>query len=164
MTRRNIIGVMGAGDDARAEDIETASALGEAIARAGWVLLSGGRNSGVMDAVNHGAKRVGGLTIGVIPGSDRRSMSDAVDVGIVTGMGSGRNYINVLSSDVVIACGFGGAGTASEIALALKAKRPVILLNCQPEGQAFFRQVGGELVHAATTVEETIATIRRLLA
>jgi uncharacterized protein (TIGR00725 family) len=90
-------------------------------------------------------------------------MSDAVDVGIVTGMGSARNYINVLSSDVVIACGFGGAGTASEIALALKSKRPVILLNSQPEGQAFFRQIGGGLVHVTTNVEDTIAAIRKLL-
>jgi uncharacterized protein (TIGR00725 family) len=163
MTRQNVIGVMGAGDNARPEDIETASALGEAIAQAGWVLLSGGRNSGIMDAVNRGAKSAGGLTIGVIPGGDRKSMSDAVDVGIVTGMGSARNYINVLSSDVVIACGFGGAGTASEIALALKSKRPVILLNSQPEGQAFFRQIGGGLVHVTTNVEDTIAAIRKLL-
>jgi len=163
MVCRAIIGVMGAGDNARPEDVETAGALGEAIARAGWVLLSGGRNNGIMDAVNRGAKRAGGLTIGVIPGSDRKSMSDAVDVGIVTGMGSARNYINALSSDVVIACGFGGAGTASEIALALKAKRPVVLLNCQPEGEAYFRKIGSGLVHVVATVEETVATIGRLL-
>jgi len=163
MARRAIVGVMGAGDNARAEDVEMAGALGEAIARAGWVLLSGGRNNGIMDAVNRGAKRADGLTIGVIPGSDRKAMSEAVDVGIVTGMGSARNYINVLSSDVVIACGFGGAGTASEIALALKAKRPVVLLNCQPEGQVYFRAIGDGLVHVAATVEEAIAAIRRLL-
>ena len=47
-------------------------------------------------------------------------MSDAVDIPIATGLGQGRNLINVLSSHVIIACG-NGTGTASEIAFALKA-------------------------------------------
>src|SRR6185312_10507348 len=103
-SRRCVIGVMGAGDGARAADVELAHELGAAIAREGWVLLSGGRNSGIMDAVNRGAKGAGGV-------------SDAVEVAIVTGLGSARNYVNVLSSDGVVSCGRGGAGTASEIAL-----------------------------------------------
>jgi hypothetical protein len=154
---------MGAGDNARDEDVEAAFALGAAIAQEGWVLLSGGRNSGVMDAVNRGAKQTGGLTIGVMPGSDKSSMSDAVDVGIVTGMGSARNNINVLSSDVVIACGAGGAGTASEIALALKSRRPVILLNDRAESLSFFETIGGDLVHASNSVASTVSLIRSLL-
>ena len=164
MTRRFIIGVMGAGDNARDDDVATAFALGAAIAQEGWVLLSGGRNRGVMDAVNRGAKQAGGLTIGVIPGTDKSSMSDAVDVGIVTGMGSARNNINVLSSDVVIACGAGGAGTASEIALALKSKRPVILVNDRAESLAFFEKIGGDLVQASDSVAGTVQMIRSLLA
>jgi len=40
------------------------------------------------------------------------------------------------SSDVVIACGM-GAGTASEIALALKGNKKVILLNDE-ESKCFF--------------------------
>src|SRR6185503_1104713 len=120
MKRAAVVGVMGAGDGARAEDLKTAFQLGKAVAENGWVLLSGGRNAGVMDAVNKGAKSAGGLTVGIVPEANKNSLSDAVDVGIVSGMGSARNYINVLSSDVVIACGHGGAGTASEIALALK--------------------------------------------
>ena len=51
-----------------------------------------------------------------------------VDIPICTGMGSARNNINVLSSDVVIACGT-GAGTTSEVMLALKSDKPVLLLN-----------------------------------
>ncbi|CCQ67309.1 Conserved hypothetical protein 725 [Crocosphaera watsonii WH 0402] len=43
-------------------------------------------------------------------------------------MGNARNNINVLSSNVIIACGM-GLGTVSEIALALKNKKPVILLS-----------------------------------
>ena len=34
----------------------TAFALGQAIAKEGWVLLSGGLEAGVMEAVNEGAK------------------------------------------------------------------------------------------------------------
>ncbi|MDI3469942.1 MAG: uncharacterized protein OJF62_002005 [Pseudolabrys sp.] len=161
--RRVVIGVMGAGDNARPGDVAMALELGEAIARENWVLLSGGRNAGIMDAVNRGAKKSGGLTIGVVPGHDKRALSDAVDVGIVTGMGSARNYINVLSSDVVVACGQGGAGTASEIALALKSSRPVILLNDRPESQRYFAAIGGSLVHATDSVAATISTIRSLL-
>jgi uncharacterized protein (TIGR00725 family) len=161
--RRAVIGVMGAGDKARPEDVATARELGEAIAREGWVLLSGGRNAGVMDAVNRGAKTAGGVTVGVIPGHDKSALSDAVDIGIVTGMGSARNYINVLSSDVVVACGHGGAGTASEIALALKASRPVILLNDRPESERYFAAIGGRLIHTANSVTAAVALMRSLL-
>ena len=164
MKRAAVVGVMGAGDGARAEDLKTAFQLGKAVAENGWVLLSGGRNAGVMEAVNKGAKSAGGLTVGIVPEANKNSLSDAVDVGIVSGMGSARNYINVLSSDVVIACGHGGAGTASEIALALKSKKPVVLLNNRDESVAFFRSVGGDLIHCAGSVVDAIALVRTLLA
>jgi uncharacterized protein (TIGR00725 family) len=48
-----------------------------------------------------------GLTIGILPGKDKEQLADCVDVGIVTGMDNARNNINILSSDVVIACGVG---------------------------------------------------------
>src|SRR5262245_3030037 len=96
-----------------------------------------------MEAVNRGAKDAdrNALTIGVLPDSDKKRLSDCVDVGIVTGMGSARNNINILSSDVVIACGHGGSGTASEIALALKSEKQVILLNERPESGRFFATI-----------------------
>jgi len=102
---------MGPGDKATTSDINRAYHLGQLIADNGWVLLTGGRNVGVMDAASRGAKMVGGLTIGILPSNDTRAMSDAVDIAIVTDMGNARNSINVLSSDVVIACGM-GIGTA----------------------------------------------------
>ncbi|MGE0231333.1 hypothetical protein [Pseudolabrys sp.] len=163
MARSAVIGVMGAGEGARPQDVKTAFELGRSVAREGWVLLSGGRNAGVMDAVSKGAKAEGGLTIGIVPEANKNTLSDAVDVGIVTGMGSARNNINVLSSDVVVACGFGGSGTASEIALALKSGKSVILLNNRAESREFFATLGGSLVHAAETVEDAVAAIRRLL-
>ena len=80
----------------------------------------------------------------------------------MTDLGNARNNINVLSSDVVVACGAKGAGTVSEIALAIKAKKPVILLGASDEGKAFFRQLGGELLHVAETPEAVITLIKEL--
>src|SRR5262245_66267403 len=91
------------------------------------VLINAAIKKGVIDAINAGADVV--LRIGILPNEDETEISEHVDVAIVTGMGNARNNINILSSDVVIACGDGGAGTASEIALALKSKKHVVLLN-----------------------------------
>jgi uncharacterized protein (TIGR00725 family) len=154
---------MGAGDRAREADVALAFELGAAIASRGWVLLSGGRNTGVMEAVNRGAHSAGGLTIGILPDTDKASASDAVDIAVVTGLGSARNYVNVLSSDVVVSCGAGGAGTASEIALALKAGRPVVLLRDRPESKAFFTAIGNDLVRTAETVQDAMKSIHLAL-
>ena len=164
MARRVVIGVMSAGENARAIDIRNAFALGSAIANEGWVVLTGGRNRGVMDAVNKGAKASGGLTVGILPTKDRRTISAAVDVAIITDMGSARNYINVLTSDVIVACGAGGAGTASEIALALKSEKFVVLFNSSEESRAFFKKISGRLVLEADSVSKTIDIIKLLLA
>lgn len=157
-----IIGVMGPGEGATNQEMQAAYQLGRLIAEAGWILLTGGRNSGVMDAASRGAKSAGGLTVGILPSSDRRDLSEAVDIPILTGMGSARNPINVLSSQVVIACGM-GAGTASEVALALKAGKPVILLSPSAESQAFFQSLGKGRVYGAEEVAAAIALTHRIL-
>jgi uncharacterized protein (TIGR00725 family) len=164
VARQAIIGVMGAGEDARAIDIRNAFALGSALADEGWVVLTGGRNCGVMDAVSKGAKASGGLTVGILPTKNRRTISAAVDVAILTDMGSARNYINVLTSDVIVACGEGSAGTASEISLALKSDKFVVLFNSSNESRALFKKIGGRLIFETDSVAKTIDVIRQLLA
>jgi uncharacterized protein (TIGR00725 family) len=160
--RRPVIGVMGPGR-ASCVQLRSATELGEGIARNGWVLLTGGRAAGVMDAVNRGAKRVpGSLTIGVLPTAGTR-VSRFVDVAIVTDMGNARNNVNVLSSDVVVACGPGGPGTISEVALALKARKPVILLGGDRLEEKMFAKLGGKLVRSARTPEAVVDMIRRYL-
>ncbi|NDJ17277.1 TIGR00725 family protein [Myxacorys almedinensis] len=156
-----IIGVMGASSHATPIEIQTAYALGQEIAKAGWVVLSGGRNLGVMDAVSRGAKQAGGLTIGILP-HQNTVMSDAIDIPIITDMGNARNNINVLSSQAVIACGM-GVGTASEVALALKANKPVILLTDDAVSQAFFRRWGGAQLSLVQTVEDAMKATRNIL-
>jgi len=141
MKKNTIIGVMGGGQVNEA-DARDACHLGQLIAQQGWMLLNGGRNCGIMDASAKGAKQAGGLTIGILPDENTARVSGHIDIPIVTGMGSARNAINALSSDLVVACA-GGTGTLSEIALALKAGKTVVLLNMDL-GSAFdgYRQAG----------------------
>src|SRR5262245_54878648 len=147
--RRLVIGVMGRGELASHEDISSAEELGERIARERWVLLTGGRDAGVIAAANRGAKRVpDSLTIGVLPARDATDVCAHVDIAIVTGLGDARNAVNVLSSDAVVICGAGGPGTASEAALAIKAQRFLILLNPTPEAAAFFRSLDAAVASA----------------
>jgi uncharacterized protein (TIGR00725 family) len=163
-TRRPVIGVMGAGEADRVT-LRAAGRLGRLLAEAGWIVLSGGRPAGVMDAVSAGAKEVSGsLTIGILPSGPDGPVSAHVDVAVFTDMGHGRNVINVLTSDVVVACGIGGSGTASEVALALKAGRPTVLLAPSPEAASFFHGLAGDGgLHEAPTPEAVLALIEHRL-
>jgi len=159
---RFVVGVMGPAK-AQKKDLDNARVLGEFIARRGWVVLTGGKDVGVMDAACEGAKRVGGsLTIGILP-TAKDKVSRHVDVSIITEMGSGRNNINVLTSHVVVVCGLGGSGTVSEVALAVKAGKPVILVAATPADVAFFRKLDKRLINAAATPEEAIELIMKLM-
>ncbi len=161
--RRSVIGVVGASAPSPAH-LEDALVLGELIAQAGWVVLTGGRPAGVMAAAARGAKRVpGGLTVGILPEGPGGAVADAIDLAIRTEMGHARNVINVLSSDVVVACGVESPGTASEVALALAAGRPVILLRASTAARAFFAELGSGEVVAVESPEEAIEAVRRRL-
>jgi uncharacterized protein (TIGR00725 family) len=104
-----------------------ARAVGREAARRGAMLVCGGCG-GVMEAACQGAKEEGGVTVGILPGTDRREANPYVDVPIVTGMGEARNAVVVRTADAVIAVS-GGYGTLSEIGLALKMGRPVVGLG-----------------------------------
>jgi uncharacterized protein (TIGR00725 family) len=131
------IGVMGpAVCDARVA--AQAREVGQRIARAGAILICGGRG-GAMEAAAEGAHEAGGVTVGILPGTDPSDANPYVDIPIVTGMGDARNAVNILSSDAIIAVN-GGFGTLSEIALALKSRRPVVALGSwsilSPDGES----------------------------
>lgn len=133
MGSRPVVGVMGGGDVP--EDVlDQAEQLGRRIAERDWTLLNGGRDEGVMAASANGANRAGGRVIGILPGhsEDDEIPSEDLTVPVYTGLGDARNVVNVLSSDVVVACR-GGTGTLSEVALAVRAGRPVILLDWPDE-------------------------------
>ena len=161
--KRIVIGVMGPGPSATDVDLKNALQLGRLIAGKGWVLLTGGMNLGVMDSASRGAREEGGLVVGVLPSADDGGASDAVDIAIVTGMGSARNNINVLSSHVVIACGM-GPGTASEVALAVKAGKKVVLLNDMEESKIFFLKLSPHEVIIAENPDHAVSIVEGLLA
>jgi uncharacterized protein (TIGR00725 family) len=161
--RRWLVGVMGGGDAASPEAIALGGELGREISRRGWALLSGGRPRGVMAAVSAGAMAVPGhLVLGVLPGdgsSEAARATAELDLAVFTGLGQGRNVINVLSSDVVVVCGGGGAGTASEAALALNAGRPLILLAAPEPWPSFFRSLA-----PSVAIADDVAACCRLIA
>jgi len=161
--RKIIIGVMGPGSSASYQDKQNAFELGKLIADEGWVLLSGGRNSGVMDAVSKGAKSADGLTIGIMFDMNESKISEFVDIPIMTDMGSARNNINVLTSSVVVACGSIAPGTLSEIALAIKGGKQVVLLGQDSEAQKFLTTIGKDCVSVVANPEDAIAVVRKLL-
>jgi len=160
--KKIIIGVMGPGPGATKKDIENAFSLGRGIAENGWALLTGGMPSGVMEAANRGAKESGGLTIGILPVDRSDLASPFVDIPIATGMGSARNNINILSSHIVIACGM-GSGTASEIALAIKGGKQVILINELEESHSFFARLSPRQVFIAQNVDSAMGLVRKYL-
>ena len=152
---------MGGGELVNPKDYEFARKLGNLIAKEGWVLLNGGRASGIMEASARGAKESGGLTIGILPGTDPDWASEYIDITILTGVGLARNYINVLTSEVVIALP-GRTGTISEIALALNVGKKVISLNFDL-GPLFKRYEENKQLIYTKYPEEVVDLIKKLL-
>jgi hypothetical protein len=120
------VAVVGPGDASPAE-LESAELIGRGIAQGGDVLVCGGLG-GVMAAACRGAVSAGGMTVGILPGSDRSAGNEWLTVAIPTGLGELRNGLVVRAADAVIAVG-GAYGTLSEVALALKTGVPVIGLR-----------------------------------
>src|SRR5947199_6088493 len=120
------IAVVGPGE-ATADELQAAEDVGARLAAAGSVVVTGGLG-GVMEAASRGARSKRGMTVGLLPGSDRRAANGWVEVALPTGMGELRNGLIVRAADAVVAIG-GGAGTLSEIALALKLGKRVVGLG-----------------------------------
>jgi hypothetical protein len=120
------VSVIGAGRCGPAQSA-LAEEVGRLIAKRGATLVCGGL-SGVMEAAARGAKQAGGTTIGILPGHDRKPGNPYLSHAITTGMGEARNLAVVSSGDAVIAVG-GGFGTLSEIGLAGKIGRPVVIIS-----------------------------------
>jgi len=112
-----------------------------------------------MDAAARGATQEAGLVVGFLPGTNKSDAAPAVTIALPTGLGEARNAVLVASADAVVACGI-NPGTASEIALSLKARKPVALIRPMPETAAFFTSlIGGDSVYIATGAEDAIRWI-----
>ncbi len=111
--KRVRVGIIG-GNNPEAKHLDMASRVGELVARAGAILVCGGLG-GVMAAAASGAKKAGGLTLGILPGSAPEEANPYIDIPIATGMGYSRNSLVAMNSDVLIAID-GEYGTLTEIA------------------------------------------------
>jgi len=147
------IAVIGLDGPLSLEVAKMAETVGVGIARAGCILICGGRG-GIMEAAARGAKDAGGTTVGILPSFDKAEANPYIDIAITTGMGYTRNSLVVGSADAVIALA-GSTGTLSEMAMALNFKKPVIAVKgsggtADAIGEAF---PGNELIASIIKAE-----------
>lgn len=133
--RRPQIGVMGSAADLNySEEIERiAEETGLYIAKAGATLMFGAERDydSLSTAACRGAKRAGGLTVGITYGKGLDNVvADYADIIIATGMerGGGREFVLSLSCDAIIAIS-GGSGTLNELVVAYQANIPMVVIT-----------------------------------
>lgn len=111
-----------------------AERVGELLAERGATVVYGAEKDydSLSTAAARGAKRRGGLTVGVTygKGMDIWDKEGNTDVIVVTGLerGGGREFVLVNSCDAIIAIS-GGSGTLTEIAIAYQSNIPVVALT-----------------------------------
>jgi uncharacterized protein (TIGR00725 family) len=132
-----------------------AEEVGRLLALAGAALVCGGLG-GTMEAACRGAASENGITVGILPGSDRVRGNAHLTVSIPTGMGEMRNTLIVRSADALIAIA-GEFGTLSEIAFALKIGVPVVGLGTWELAKR------GQPVEAFLRVESPAEAVREAL-
>lgn len=156
---KKIVGVMGPGEkQATLRDLELAFAVGKIVAAEGAVLLCGGM-SGVMEESAKGAQSIGGITVGIGPEPDKNSMNSYLDIPLVTAMGPARNYMNVVSSDVLVFVSVASPGTLSELAFAIQKEKPSIIINASQK----LREYIWELEPKDVVFVEDVETLRDIL-
>ena len=125
--------------------------VGRRIAKLKAVLVCGGLE-GVMTAAARGAKEAKGLTIGLLPGKEKKDANPYIDIALPTTIGYARNAMVACSADVIVALP-GSHGTSCEISYGLVYGRPVIDLgNWNVKGMI-----------KVNNVDEAEAEIRKLI-
>jgi len=106
--------------------LEVAEKVGILVAQRGGVIICGGRE-GIMQAVCRGAKKEGGITVGIMP-YEKNEANEFIDIAIPTGLGNVRNFLVSITGDVTIAIG-GRWGTLNEICFRMISEKPIILIK-----------------------------------
>ncbi|MBM3209694.1 TIGR00725 family protein [Candidatus Shapirobacteria bacterium] len=139
--------------------------IGELLSKENVIVITGG-GGGVMEAVSRGAKRKNGITVGT-PGRNRKSSNKYIDIEILTPIDTGDFlFAGILSSDAIIAIP-GGAGTLSEVCLAYRYKKPIIILrgfnkNYDKLINNYLDESKSVLIEGAKTPEEAVRKAIRL--
>lgn len=133
--RRKIqIGVMGSAADLNyTKKFERkAEQIGYWVAKNKATLIFGAEKDydSLSTAACRGAKKAGGITVGVTYNKGLEIYEKNVDIVIASGLerGGGRELTLSLSCDALIAIG-GGSGTLTEIAIAYQANIPIVVLD-----------------------------------
>lgn len=132
MRRKIQIGLIGSYSDLKyAKKLDKiAIEIGALVAKSGAILVVGGeKDGGLTKAAAKGAKKNGGIVVGVMP--QKENACKDLDVIIQTGGMVGlREYLITIACDALIATN-GGSGTLNEITVAYQNNIPVIMLgNC----------------------------------
>jgi uncharacterized protein (TIGR00725 family) len=135
MEKKLQIGVMGSAADLKySEELAVlAEKIGGLIASNGHVTIYGAEKDydSLSTAAARGAKREGGITVGVTYGKGKNIQDkENTDIIISCGLerGGGREFVLVNSCDAVIAVS-GGSGTLTELAIAYQSNIPMVVLN-----------------------------------
>jgi len=132
--RKLQIGVMGSAADIEyTSKIESiAEQLGEEVAKIGAILFLGAEKDydSLSTAACRGAKKYGGMTVGVTYGKGKKTYEKSADV-IITSMaerGGPRESVLVGSCDAIIGVS-GGSGTLTEFLVAYQANIPMVAIT-----------------------------------
>jgi uncharacterized protein (TIGR00725 family) len=164
--RKFQIGVMGSMADLNyAKEFEAiAERVGELVAERDGILFFGAEKDvdSLSTAACRGAKRRGGLTVGITYGKGKDITQKDADVIIPSGMerGGGREFVLVLGCDAVIALS-GGSGTLNELAVAYQADIPMVAITglggwADKLADQYFDSRNRRKVIAAKTPEEAV--------
>lgn len=155
-----------------AELEKLADRIGAAVAKSGATLLFGAERDydSLSTAAARGAKKAGGLTVGVTYGKGfDGKLEPMADVMIVSGLerGGGRELALVLSCNGIIAIG-GGSGTLTEIAIAYQANVPVVVLEgtggwSEKLANQYLDDRQRFKIESAATPEEAVEKLLRLI-
>jgi len=124
--RKPVVAIIGASKCSK-KLRDMAAEAGRYVAEQGGVVVCGGLG-GIMEGAARGAHEAGGTTIGILPSSEKEDANEFIEFVIPTGFGEARNVMVVRAADAVIAFP-GKYGTLSEMALALRDKKPVISIS-----------------------------------
>lgn len=174
--RKLQIGVIGSSADLKySKSLEKmAEEIGYWIAKNRAILVFGAEKdyNSLSTAACRGAKKVGGLTVGITYGKGLDVFEKKnIDIIIASGLerGGGRELALILSCDGVIALN-GGSGTLTEIAIAYQADIPIITLK---NSGGWSEKLGGQYLDGRKrikietadspkeTVEKTIKLIKK---
>lgn len=143
-------------------DKKNAYELWKYIGSKGYVTLTWWRNVWVMNEALKWAKENEGITLWILPNDDKNSCSEYLDIPVFTNMRSWRNYINALTSDLLIVCWI-EIWTSSEVSLWLKAWKNIILVWLYEEANIFYKKLAWNQIYIAKDYKEGIKMINNLI-